>query len=105
MLGGTLLGSILGTTVSRMQSITSSPINPQLLATIFLANLILTFIAGVVLMRKKDVQPLVTVEDFWGGLLLGFLLGFGGQALFARITGITSGDGNSTPTGGNFSAV
>jgi hypothetical protein len=97
MLGGTLLGSLLGTTVSRMQSITSSPVNPQLLIPIFLANLILAFIAGVVLMRKKDVQPLVTIEDFWGGLLLGFLVGFGGQALFSRITGITSG-GNSTIT-------
>lgn len=97
MLGGTLLGSLLGTTVSRMESITSSPANPQLLIPLFLANLILAFIAGVVLMRKKDVQPLVTVEDFWGGLLLGFLVGFGGQALFSRITGITNGD-NSTIT-------
>jgi hypothetical protein len=99
MLGGTLLGSLLGTTVSRMQLITSPQVNLQLLVPIFLANLILAFIASVVLIRKKDVQPLVTVEDFWGGLLLGFIVGFGGLALFGQITGIT-GNNDTPATGG-----
>ncbi len=29
--------------------------------------------------RKSGVQQIVSVEDFWGGLFLGFLTGFLGQ--------------------------
>jgi hypothetical protein len=94
MLAGTLLGSFLGTMIKNIQS----P-NLEFLLPILLTNLTLAFIVGVILMRKKDVQPFVTVEDFWGGILLGFLVGFGGQALFEQITGINL-VGNATSTAG-----
>jgi hypothetical protein len=35
---------------------------------ILFSNLILGFIIAVVLMRKKDVQPFLTIEDFWSGI-------------------------------------
>jgi hypothetical protein len=95
MLGGTLLGSFLGTMTNNLQSINSIGLQ---LVPILLTNLALGFIVGVILMRKKDVQPFVTVEDFWGGILLGFLVGFGGQQLFEQFTGIRLG-GNSTGIG------
>jgi hypothetical protein len=41
-------------------------------------NLILAFIAGVILVRKKDVQSFITIEDFWGGILIGFIVGYAG---------------------------
>jgi hypothetical protein len=50
---------------------TIAPIIP-----ILFSNLILGFIIAVVLMRKKDVQPFLTIEDFWGGILVGFLTSF-----------------------------
>jgi riboflavin transporter FmnP len=53
------------------------------------ANLILGFVIGITLMRKKDVQPFLTVEDFWGGILLGFLVGYTGQQLFEQISNIS----------------
>jgi hypothetical protein len=92
MLGGTLVGSFLGTIIRHIES----P-NWQFVVPILITNLVLGFIVGVILMRKKDVQPFVTVEDFWGGILLGYLVGFGGQALFEQITGINLG-GNATST-------
>jgi hypothetical protein len=36
-------------------------------------------------MRKKDVQPFLTIEDFWGGILLGFLVGTNGQMFLGLI--------------------
>jgi hypothetical protein len=36
--------------------------------------------------RKTEAQSFVTVEDFWGGLLIGFLIGYSGTAAFAKIT-------------------
>lgn len=36
--------------------------------------------------RKSDTQSFVTVEDFWGGLLVGFLIGYSGTAAFTKIT-------------------
>jgi hypothetical protein len=53
------------------------------------ANLILGFVIGITLMRKKDVQPFLTVEDFWGRILLGFLVGYTGQQLFEQISNIS----------------
>ncbi len=37
---------------------------------------------GVLLLfaRKKDVQPLLSVEDAYGGALIGFMLGFSGES-------------------------
>ncbi|MBE3010664.1 hypothetical protein IL992_15880 [Microbispora sp. NEAU-D428] len=45
--------------------------------------------AGIIFAaRKSEAQSFVTVEDFWGGLLVGFLIGYSGTAAFAKISGI-----------------
>ncbi len=82
MLCGTLLGSFLGTMTRNVNDIKLT------LIPVILVNLILAFIVGIVLMRKKDVQPFLTVEDFWGGILLGFLVGFSGLQMFQQLTGL-----------------
>lgn len=48
---------------------------------------ILSGAAVVFSARKSDAQSFVTVEDFWGGLLVGFLIGYSGTAAFTKITG------------------
>lgn len=53
----------------------------------FLLAAILSGAAVVFSARKSDTQSFVTVEDFWGGLLVGFLIGYSGTAAFAKITG------------------
>lgn len=91
MLVGTLVGSLLGTVVNViLPPIQNKNLNMPgfefILAQIS-ANLILGFIVGITLMRKKDVQPFLTVEDFWGGILLGFLVGYSGQQIFKELLG------------------
>jgi hypothetical protein len=47
---------------------------------------ILSFAAVVFSARKSETQSFVTVEDFWGGLVIGFLVGYSGTAAFSKIT-------------------
>jgi hypothetical protein len=82
MIGGALAGSILGTLVRALTSedntLTSgAPVSEKI--AIFIAPLIFSFVIGLVLTRKKDVQPFLTIEDFWGGIVLGFSVGYLGQ--------------------------
>jgi hypothetical protein len=47
-------------------------------------------IGGVVVVafaRKKDAQPILSIEDFWGGLFVGFLSAYGGEGLLKQVTG------------------
>ncbi len=49
----------------------------------------LSAIAVVFLARKADTQSIVSIEDFWGGLVIGFLVGYTGISFFESIAGIT----------------
>lgn len=58
-----------------------------------LVSVILSGIAIIFMVRKSDTQSFVSVEDFWGGLLIGFLVGYTGASFFQDLTGIN----NPTP--------
>jgi hypothetical protein len=46
------------------------------------------FMTGIILMRKKDVETFITIEDIWGGILVGFFVGFYGKEIFDKIANI-----------------
>src|SRR5262249_49480011 len=76
---GAVVGGAIGA-VARMineQTSSSAGFRTQL-ASLMLA-VILSAILVVSFARKSGVQQIVSVEDFWGGLFLGFLTGFLGQ--------------------------
>lgn len=63
----------------------------------FFQNLGVGFIASTVLAallaaiaivyssrRTGESQPILTVEDFWGGLIVGFMIGYLGQESFQQ---------------------
>ena len=90
---GSLLGSTLGTSVRTILSsdpsatisydITSD--NAFRFIATLTANLILAVIAIIIFARKRDVQPIMSIEDFWGSLLIGFLVGYNGEAFLDQI--------------------
>ncbi|MFJ5926103.1 hypothetical protein ACIQF6_26190 [Kitasatospora sp. NPDC092948] len=49
---------------------------------------ILSWAAIIFSARKSEAQSFITVEDFWGGLLVGFLIGYSGTAAFSEMTGL-----------------
>lgn len=50
---------------------------------------ILSGIAVVFMARKSESQSFVSIEDFWGGLLIGFLVGYTGTSFFEQLTGVS----------------
>ncbi|KYF52694.1 hypothetical protein BE08_25085 [Sorangium cellulosum] len=52
------------------------------------ASLVLVAMAVVLLARKRDVQPILAIEDFWGGVAVGFLIAYAGPSLFAGLFGL-----------------
>jgi hypothetical protein len=53
-------------------------------------SLLLSVVAIIFLARKSGVQSFVSVEDFWGGLLIGFLVGYSGASFFQELTGMST---------------
>jgi hypothetical protein len=54
-----------------------------------LLSVILGAAAVVFLARKSDAQAFVSVEDIWGGALIGFLVGYSGTSFFDQLAKIT----------------
>jgi hypothetical protein len=91
ILGGTL-GGLFGSLARSLQvAKTLSVLAHHNLGTSIGALLLAVILSGAAIIfsaRKTDAQSFVTVEDFWGGILVGFLIGYSGTAAFASITGI-----------------
>lgn len=47
---------------------------------------ILSAVAIIFVARKSDAQSFISVEDFWGGLLTGFFVGYTGTEFFSQLT-------------------
>jgi uncharacterized membrane protein len=52
-----------------------------------LVSLVFAAVTIVLFARKKDVQPLVAIEDFWGGVAVGFLVAYSGPKVFSGLLG------------------
>lgn len=93
IMAGALLGGFAGFIagyISR-QLLSTTPFTDFLSLTTFFAfflSLILSGIAVVFIARKSETQSLISVEDFWGGILSGFLIGYSGVTAFQNLTGI-----------------
>jgi hypothetical protein len=79
---GGAVGGAIGVLV-RTPDISSWTSTPVLFPAIISA--ILSIMTVVALARKSDAQPLVSIEDFLGGLLLGFAVGYTGNELFNQV--------------------
>jgi hypothetical protein len=82
-LTATMVGAVLGGTVGGVARLLSElqsgnmNVGTQIISLIL--AVILSAIAVVSFARKSGAQQIVSIEDFWGGLFLGFLIGFLGQ--------------------------
>ena len=81
---GAIIGSILGATAR-----TLGMAGGTLSTASFTLAVILGIIAVIGFARKADAQQIVSVEDFWGGLLIGFLVGYLGESYFRKALGLS----------------
>jgi hypothetical protein len=84
---GSVLGAVLGTLVKSLAQPGASFSGSHLLS--ILQALAVSVMASIAVMvafaRKSSAQPLVSIEDFWGGLVIGFTVGYFGFQTFFRL--------------------
>jgi hypothetical protein len=55
---------------------------------IILLSIILSVFTVIALSRKTGAQQLITIQDIWGGVLIGFLVGYFGNVVFDKLIGM-----------------
>lgn len=91
---GAMLGGFIGSSAKLLQTTPSE--SWQTLTGVNLISSLVTIAVAVILSgmaiifmaRKSDAQSFVSIEDFWGGLLIGFLVGYTGTSFFESLTGV-----------------
>jgi hypothetical protein len=103
---GAIIGGLAGYMARSLQDSTNPAPNAGGIATLtshlslvgFILTPLLSAMAVVFLARKSDTQSMVSIEDFWSGLVIGFLVGYTGTSAFERLTNM-SGAGATGQTG------
>ena len=79
---GAIIGAVLGTLAKIFNTSKTFDWQPTVLA--LGASTVMSLIAGIALSRKSASQAFITVEDFFGGFVVGALIGYGGSQYFER---------------------
>jgi hypothetical protein len=94
---GAVIGSIFGFLAKEIQTLMNGDYVPFLTRAI--PVIIISGFAVIAFARKAGVQPIITIQDFWGGLLIGFLVGFSGVQVLNGLFGSAGTTGTTvTPT-------
>jgi hypothetical protein len=96
VISGGALGGALGSLARSLQNVGSVDRLGEQSGAIFTALALAIVLSGAAVVfaaRKSEAQSFVTVEDFWGGLVVGFLIGYSGTDAFTKVTGISSAKG------------
>ena len=92
-LAGAVAGRALHAVLNRPDQVFGQPWDqPRLLTALarVVAHMLLAAIVVVAFARKKDTQPVLSVEDFYGGIFIGVLVGYNGVSYFSNVLGSTS---------------
>ncbi len=90
---GSVIGSILGFIVNESRE-AANLYNRDFWLSIA-RTIIFSLVIIVAFARKSNVQQVVSVEDFWGGLFTGFLVGYSGDSFIKSILGDGANGGNN----------
>ena len=82
MVVGSILGAFLGTMAKTLNSVQFPSF--KTIAVSIGASIVMSLIATIALARKTGTQGFITVEDFFGGFVVGALIGYGGSEYFEK---------------------
>lgn len=82
MVVGAVVGAVLGSLANALTA--NLALQWQALAVNTGASVVMSLIATIALSRKTGAQGFITVEDFFGGFVVGALIGYGGASYFER---------------------
>jgi hypothetical protein len=93
---GAVIGSMFGILAKEINVLTTGKWVAFLTTTV--STIIISGFAVIAFARKTGVQPLVTIQDFWGGMLIGFLISYSGtQVLGNLFSGAATSGATVTP--------
>jgi len=86
---GAVLGAVIGTFLRHFQD-GKPALNAQLWVSMF-TSVLIGLVMVIAFARKKDAQPFITIEDFYGGAFIGVIAGLTGYSLLDQLLGGTAG--------------
>ncbi|MCP4104766.1 MAG: hypothetical protein GY749_04395 [Desulfobacteraceae bacterium] len=89
---GSAIGGLVGgvARILQLSQSSSASILTSTNALALAAAIILGIMAIIFMARKSDSQSFISVEDFWGGILVGFFVGYTGTSFFETLTGVAT---------------
>jgi hypothetical protein len=84
MVAGAMIGAVIGSTLKGLADPAAPTAGVAMLTTITTA-LLASIAVVVAFARKSTAQPIISIEDFWGGALIGFSTGFFGFEQFTNL--------------------
>lgn len=88
LIQGSLWGSLMGTSIRTLKenkALGLSALVTPASAAALVGGLLLAGVLVVAFARKKDAQPFITIEDFWGGFFVGFVAGYVGTPALEKL--------------------
>jgi hypothetical protein len=82
---GACCGAVLGAALKYLSA--AEGVSATSLGRAIVVALLASIAVVVAFARKSAAQPIVSVEDFWGGALIGFTVGFSGLGQFSGLFG------------------
>lgn len=105
LISGAALGSVTGYLVrdifdqklliGLIQHPSKASITSWLIA--LFGNVLVAALLVIAFARKKDAQPILAIEDFWGGVFVGFLAGYTGKSVLDQFLRPTAGSSAAAP--------
>lgn len=105
-----ITGSVVGSTIGylirdifdqrTLVKLIQHPATPDFVSWIIalVGNALVGALLVIAFARKKDTQPLLSIEDFWGGVFVGFLAGYMGKSVLDQfLTPAATGGSGVTP--------
>ncbi|MCZ7400652.1 MAG: hypothetical protein O8C61_00345 [Candidatus Methanoperedens sp.] len=99
------LGALFGTFARIIIKDPNTPFLSQPILGEFILAAILSIFAITALARRAGTQTIITIQDFWGGLFIGFMVGYAGHDYIDNLIGVKPGGilTNSANNSTNFS--
>jgi hypothetical protein len=82
---GSLFGALAGTMLRYKGGVADTPEEWWSFLAALGSGMVTASVLVIAFARKKDAQPFITIEDFWGGFFVGFVAAYVGESILKQV--------------------
>lgn len=105
LISGAIVGSVTGYLVRDifdqkvLVDLIQTPTTPKFVSWLvaLFGNVLVGALLVIAFARKKEAQPILSIEDFWGGVFVGFLAGYTGKSILDQFIRPSGGSPSAPP--------